>query len=690
MKKLLLLVCIQFLYSQARTQSCAANAYSYPTGDPAIKMVTAVAVQDSSQSPPFPQITGYAWSNGETVASFPVSAPGTYCVTATFDNGCTATDCQTVTFASNPNNGPCYVDIFATTTIGQGYSLYASAGPDSVQVSYQWSNGASTSTISAPTQGTYCVTVTNANGCVADTCIDLTWNCSIYVFQNAQGNLSVNGWGQFPITYLWSNGETDNAVVNPTVGTVYCVTMTDAIGCTSETCIEAINQVNTTCSVYLWQSATNGEVYAGYGGVTEAEAVFSWSDPAFGDTSIVNPGFIWDSLCVTMTTIQGCVKSACIANTLQDKCIWSINRKRINSTTFALFPFGPFGTDATYQWSNGASTDTIYVTDAGTYALTVTGDCTASDSVAFVWTNNLQVGYFNIPLGSDPEEVRTWVIQHDPVAGTLTSILETPMNTNYTQTEINDLPNGTYLIKAAPTPVSPAYLTRMPTYYKSNLWWSEATELTFPSLVVSQAGTARRYISIDMIKGQNAGGPGFVGGLISDGANVIGQNVDDRSAGDPIYGASIILFDAAGNVVIGAYSDAAGGFSLPNLAYGTYKVVVDVPGFSQQVQWITISPSQSNHFLEMEMQSGSVSTAAPGQLPGFELWPNPVQDGKLWIKSPASGLARLKNIEGKNIADFDVQAGRQALNIGLLPTGVYLLDVQTATGCATQKVVVER
>ncbi|MFN4079853.1 MAG: T9SS type A sorting domain-containing protein [Saprospiraceae bacterium] len=109
------------------------------------------------------QWTTCQWSNSGSGASIQVSVPGTYCVTCTDVNGCTATGCATVTQHPAPTvsiSGPSMI------CIGQNAVLTATGG-----ASYQWSPNGSTAnpfvTPSVLTNTTYTVTATNAQGCTA-------------------------------------------------------------------------------------------------------------------------------------------------------------------------------------------------------------------------------------------------------------------------------------------------------------------------------------------------------------------------------------------------------------------------------------------------------------------------------------------------------------------------------------------
>jgi hypothetical protein len=102
--------------------------------------------------------SAYAWNTGETTQSITVTASGTYTTTVTNSFGCTDDASVNVTAVANPvvNLGPDQV-------IVQGQQLLLNASGSGL--SYLWSTGATTATLTVQTMGTYSVTVTNAAGC---------------------------------------------------------------------------------------------------------------------------------------------------------------------------------------------------------------------------------------------------------------------------------------------------------------------------------------------------------------------------------------------------------------------------------------------------------------------------------------------------------------------------------------------
>lgn len=105
--------------------------------------------------------SGNTWSSGATTESITVTANGSYTVTYTDGNGCSATSAPVsvtviVASASVTPGGP--------TTFCAGDSVLLSANSGSA---YLWSNGATTQDIYATTGGNYTVVVTDGNGCTA-------------------------------------------------------------------------------------------------------------------------------------------------------------------------------------------------------------------------------------------------------------------------------------------------------------------------------------------------------------------------------------------------------------------------------------------------------------------------------------------------------------------------------------------
>jgi gliding motility-associated-like protein len=144
-------------------------------------------------------------------------------------NGCTATAAKSLTISTNP-----------TATITGQNSICEGAATEFTAlggVSYAWSNGATTATITVSTAGVYRVTVTDANGCkssaerfltiLQNPVVSITGVDKICEGTDAVWTLNTNA-----SQILWSNNQTGNSIIVAQAG-LYGVTVTDQNNCSS-------------------------------------------------------------------------------------------------------------------------------------------------------------------------------------------------------------------------------------------------------------------------------------------------------------------------------------------------------------------------------------------------------------------------------------------------------------------------
>lgn len=184
--------------------------------------------------------TSYSWSTGATSQSIMTDVPGVYTVTVTDNVGCMSTD--SVALSNYPLVS---VDLGADTTVCYGTSLLLNAG--SVYFTYSWSTGASGQTIMTQGAGAYSVEVTDVNGCTGgDTIVVSEYSQLIADFTAGVTGLDVvfTSTSTGASTYAWDFGDGNtSASANPnhTYGDTgpytVCLTVTNADGCTEDTCM---------------------------------------------------------------------------------------------------------------------------------------------------------------------------------------------------------------------------------------------------------------------------------------------------------------------------------------------------------------------------------------------------------------------------------------------------------------------
>ena len=172
----------------------------------------------------------YTWNNGVTNGTpFTPASTTTYTVTGTDANGCTNTDQVIVTVNPLPT-----VDAGANQSVCAGGSVTLNG---SGAVTYTWTNSVSNGVAFTPgSTATYTVTGTDANGCVNTDQVTVTVNALPTIGAGADQNIclgtpvTLSGTGG--VSYVWTNGVTNNTAFTPGLGSVtYTVTGTDANGC---------------------------------------------------------------------------------------------------------------------------------------------------------------------------------------------------------------------------------------------------------------------------------------------------------------------------------------------------------------------------------------------------------------------------------------------------------------------------
>ena len=183
-----------------------------------------------------PGYASYTWSTGSAGSTLPVSASGTYYVTAY--NGCDmATD--TITVAAHPSP---VVSIQQAAALCGGTRLsVADAAPHTTL----WSTGDATDQAMVYTSGTYWVQVTDAYGCTGGDTLAAAVDTAHYHFLThitaattiALGSsIQLDALGGIYYTWLPNDGSVNDPTINnpvatPTAPTRYTVASIDANGC---------------------------------------------------------------------------------------------------------------------------------------------------------------------------------------------------------------------------------------------------------------------------------------------------------------------------------------------------------------------------------------------------------------------------------------------------------------------------
>ena len=281
----------------------------------------------------------YVWANSsETSSTISNVLPGTYTVTVTDSFGCAITQqiiinqniCGNVSITIDSTQASC-------STCADG-SVWVDVTGNNGPVTYQWSNGGTTDSISGLLPGVYTVIVTDSAGCtfnvgltlysyicgdIAGSISSMQSTCSSCADGSAVYTVTGDNGG---LTYLWSDNQTNATASNLLPGT-YFVTATDSAGC------------------------------------------------SVSDTIVVN----YD-LCSNVTFTDDSLEASC--GTCADGA----------ASVFVSGNNGP----VTYLWSNGGTTSTISGLMPGVYSVIITDSlgCTFYDTITVTYIDGIAENNF--------------------------------------------------------------------------------------------------------------------------------------------------------------------------------------------------------------------------------------------------------------------------------------------------------
>ncbi|MBN2682725.1 MAG: PKD domain-containing protein [Bacteroidales bacterium] len=352
-------------------------------------------------------------AGSQTTATATNLGAGTYSVTVTDETPCsstanvvitqplqvTATIAQTNVSCNGANDG----EAVATVTNGIGI------------ISYQWSNGANTQTITGLNPGTYCVTPSDANGCSVSPapCVTITepaeltatytsYYVSCYGGNDGEAYVNASG-GTGPYTYTWQGSLTGASQSNLTAGT-YTVTVNDANDC--QTTVDVT--ISQPTEMQLEFSHTDATCGASDGTASvivtggTTPYTYYWSTTA---TSTSISGLAAGTYYFTATDANGCEATGSVTINNIGGADLTIDQTDVScygysdgtATVTTSGGTSPF----TYEWSSGGNAATETGLAAGLVTVTVSD---ANSCEAIISTTILEPDELSIVMTSTPED----------------------------------------------------------------------------------------------------------------------------------------------------------------------------------------------------------------------------------------------------------------------------------------------
>lgn len=313
----------------------------------------------------------YKWSTGDTTATLVVKQSGIYFLGYADASGLCGFDTVTVQILNTP------VDLGPDTTICDNETFTFDGGI--ANTTYNWSNNATTQTITVSAPGSYSVTVVDANQCASsDTVVLGNIPSPLAVLANdttvCPGDTICMGSG-LPngLSYSWNNGDT-NKVICPVAAGIYIVTIDDGT-CQDTDTLSIFNFGQSTVNLGPDQPICTGDSVCLTAGLPIN--TYNWSNGGTGTTQcFTTPGSVW----VECTNAQGCVaKDTMIVFSGSVPSLTLADTTACSGGTVCITA-GPVGPQ--YQWSTGDTSATACVgTGSHTVTATSADGCVATDSV---------------------------------------------------------------------------------------------------------------------------------------------------------------------------------------------------------------------------------------------------------------------------------------------------------------------
>ena len=517
-------------------------------------------------------------------------------------------------------------------------------------MTYTWSTGATTNSISviAGYTQTYTVTGTGTNGCVNQATqnvmiysvptVDIT-PTSITVCSGVSTTLSTSGSA---ITYTWSTGANTSTVsVAPNFNTTYTVTGTGSNGCTNMgTATVFVNASPVASAVTNTPICIAGNL--NFINTSTGASAYSWTGPNSFTSTLANPsitglnGSETGNYVLQVTSVNGCASSTVIPVTVNPAAIVGVSASSPSVCAGSTVTVSAFSA-STYTWLPGS-----LVGANQTYSPTVTTIYTVTGSTAAGCTksNNITVSVTALTnmtgtatALSNPVAGKATLYRYEPFLTKFDSVTTQPFNGAgvYTFTSV---PEGSYIVKAVPTAS-----TLQVTYGNSSVSWQGAH-------VTTQGCAVDGIQNISVVPFATlTPGPGLLSGKIMEGQG-FGQRPSSAysplAPGSPIGG--IVVKggkNPGGNMFAQTTTNSLGTYTLAglpaNAAGESYFILVDIPGLDTNNTYHKVITLTNNQYTGLDFVVDSarinpIPSSATGiktinnALNQIQLYPNPAKN----------------------------------------------------------------
>jgi len=491
-----------------------------------------------------------------------------------------------------------------------------------------------------------------------------------------------------------------------------CMTVTDANGCVVTICQEVNFAVHSNCNANF--EYTVNEYTVDFVDHSTSPLgpffVYNWD---FGDGisstlqypihTYGDPGTY--AVCLSVTDAGGCTSQYCedviIGEPPAEHCVASFNYTANSHTVLFDNTSSVGGEQAThddlmYFWDFGDGETAVdfepghYYENAGTYTVCLTVADTAGCSNDFCSTISVGntvgttvSGVVNSYMGMPISEGTAFLYEIDPVIGLVR--LKDSVTVYQGAYVFHGVMPGSYLVKASLNPSHLMYEDHLPTYLGNELFWYNATMIVVNSSPVLNT-------SIELTEGFSALGSGFIGGYAQSVAHSLTSPV-------PLNDVSILLLNQNDTAITHIVTNDEGWYEFRNLAFGTYKVYIEIAGFYIPPMIVTLDGEYSTlidvDFL-VNLQNGITNTNIEELSDAVNViqYPNPVEDIlylEMDVVQRATFKVSVNTFLGEELVAKELRLGagnqRTELDLADLQSGIYFLRVESEDEFIIRKIV---
>ncbi len=340
----------------------------------------------------------YTWNNGVVDGTPFVVSAGNYVATGFSAFGCAAKDSLTISTLPSPL-------VSAGSDIAECYGTQVTLNASGNAASYTWNNGViDGQSFNLMSGGYYVVTAQSLSGCTAQDSLFATVHSLPTInigadYSVCEGTFIVLA-GIGADTYIWDNGVVDGEYFTPPLGeNTYSVIGTDINGCSNTDTIKITVLGNTSVTAAAdFSSCENTDaiisavaINSDYGywvtngqgtlapNINEHQVIYTPADGEVGEIYFVYTG---EGICNTDFDT--------VTVTFNPNPVFDLGADIV--TTNATYVLDATSGFTTYAWSTGETTQTITVSQNGSYSVVVTdaNGCSGTDTISFITTFSVE------------------------------------------------------------------------------------------------------------------------------------------------------------------------------------------------------------------------------------------------------------------------------------------------------------